>query len=103
MFRNSKLRRPFERCLPGGGFVAIEVASTKSLWRKPRFDGRVVVERRAASRGENHRLPVIATASSSSFEEVVEQLLPAAQSNVSIGAALLRLGARDRQTQAVGV
>jgi hypothetical protein len=82
---------PFERQLPGGGFVAIEVVSTKSLWRSPVYHGRVIVERRAPSRRRGHEPPVIATASASNVEAVVAQLLPAAQCNATIGAALLRL------------
>jgi hypothetical protein len=83
--------RLFERQLPGGGFVAIEVEPEKPLWGKPVFRGRVVVERRAISRRDGHEPPVISTASGPSLNDVINQLLPAAQSNATIGAALLRL------------
>ncbi|HSQ29373.1 MAG TPA: hypothetical protein VLN49_05955 [Gemmatimonadaceae bacterium] len=82
--------RPFHRELPGGGFVAIEVTSRNSVWREPFYDGRIIVERRAHERREGHEPPVIAKASAPRAEAVVDQLLPAAQSNAMIGAALLR-------------
>jgi hypothetical protein len=91
MSRNPHCQRPFERHLPGGGFVAIEVTSDKSVWRNRVFRGSVVVERRAASRRQGHHPPVIATASGPTLDGVIDQLLPAAQSNATIGAALLRL------------
>jgi len=92
MFESSKHDCPFERELPGGGFVAIEVVSTKSLWGKPTFQGRVIVERRSTPRGSAHSAPVIATATASTLDGVMRELFPVAQSNASIGAALLRLG-----------
>lgn len=96
MFKNSKRERPFERQLPGGGYVAIEVESKRSLWRSPVFHGTVVVERRAAPRRGGDGLPIIATASGSNLESVVQELLPAAQCNATIGAALLKLGVCER-------
>lgn len=82
---------PFHRELPGGGFVAIEVTPRRSIWReRVVYDGRIVVERRAHDRREGHEPPVIAKASAACPEAVVDQLLPAAQSNAMIGAALLR-------------
>ena len=82
--------RAFHRELPGGGFVAIEVTSRKPMWREPVYDGRIIVERRANDRREGHRPPVIAKASGACRDAVLEQLLPAAQNNSAIGAALLR-------------
>jgi hypothetical protein len=102
VFEDSTCRRPFERYLPGGGFVAIEVASIQSVWRKPRFLGRLIIERRTVSRGGNHQPPVIASVSGSSLEEVVGRLFPKAQSNASIAEALLRLGNHGGQTERVG-
>jgi hypothetical protein len=90
MRENHESSRPFLRDLPGGGFVAIEVTSRKPAWRDRVYDGKIVVERRAGSRREGHEPPVIATASGGSVDAVVDQLLPAAQSNARIGAALLR-------------
>jgi hypothetical protein len=94
MFAVSKCQRVFERRLPGAGFVAIDVRPSSSFWRDPVFHGRVVVERRATSRGTDGDPPIVATASGASLEGVVQQLLPAAQCNETIGAALLRTGRR---------
>jgi hypothetical protein len=92
--------RPFERELPGGGFVAIEVSPTRSVWRNPVFRGRVIVERRAASRRSGHEPPVVATAAGPTFESVVQQLFPTAQCNATIGAALMRRELNTRLARA---
>jgi len=91
MSRNPHCHRPFERHLPGGGFVAIEVTSDEAGSHNRVYHGRVVVERRAVSRRDGHQPPVIATASGATVGGVIDQLLSAAQSNATIGAALLRL------------
>jgi hypothetical protein len=86
------------RELPGGGFVAIDVAARRSLLGRRRFDGWIVVERRSGRVGAGSA-PVIARAWDKSMEGVIQQLLPAALSNVAIGAALLRRPrGRDRIT-----
>ena len=90
--------RVFRRELPGGGFVAIDVVVRRSLLGRRRFYGAVIVERRSGA----HRAgsaPIIARASATSVEEVIEQLLPAALSNVAIGAALLRRSASPQQSR----
>lgn len=81
--------RVFHRDLPGGGFVAIDVVSSRSLLGRRRFDGSVIVERRKGRVGRGSA-PVIARACERSMEAVIQQLLPAALSNAAIGAALLR-------------
>lgn len=91
MWRKSETQRAYLRELPGAGFVAIDVESVSSLFRRPRYHGKLTVERRANWRREGHSPPVIAEASGRSIEAVVQQLLPAAEYNPSIGAALLRL------------
>ena len=89
--------RVFRRELPGGGFVAIDVVPSRSLLGRHRFDGCVVVERRAhANRGGI--APVVARATGKSTEEVIQQLLPSALSNAAIGAALLRCTAPCKGT-----
>ena len=86
-------RRVFRRDLPGAGFVAIDIATSRSLFGRRRFDGSVVVERRSQpSRGGV--APVIARACANSIESVIQQLLPSALSNAAIGAALLRRSRR---------
>jgi hypothetical protein len=91
MWRNSETQRAYTRDLPGGGFVAIDVTSTASLFHGRRYQGTLMVERRVNWRRDGHTPPVIAEASGSSVEAVVQQLLPAAQYNPAIGAALLHL------------
>jgi hypothetical protein len=89
MRRKSRTQRAYSRDLPGSGFVAIDVTAVSSLFHGWRFHGTLTVERRASWRREGHAPPVIAEASGSSLESVVRQLLPAAQYNPAIGAALL--------------
>jgi hypothetical protein len=85
----------YRRDLPGGGFVAVEVQPMRtSWWRHPRYEGRVLVERRSEARDGDHSSPVIARATGNTVEEVVQALLPAARCNEAIGAAFLRLGAK---------
>ena len=91
MWRKSQAQRAYSRDLPGGGFVAIDVTSAASLLHGRRYHGTLTVERRATWRREGHTPPVIGEASGSSLESVVQQLLPAAQYNPAIGAALLHL------------
>jgi hypothetical protein len=85
----SSSTRVFRRDLPGGGHVAIDVAASRSLLGRWRFDGCVVVERRAAP-ARDGIAPVIAHANGKSVEAVMHQLLPCALSNVAIGVAILR-------------
>src|SRR5881394_1627683 len=78
-----------QRELPGGGFVAIDVTPVSSILHRRRYHGTLMVERRAGWRREGHSPPVIAEASGSTVESVVKQLLPAAEWNPAIGAALM--------------
>ena len=89
MWRKEAARRAYTRELPGGGFVAIDVTPVTSLFHGRRYHGTLIVERRAGWRREGHSAPVIGEASGSTVEAVVQQLLPAAQYNPAIGAALM--------------
>jgi hypothetical protein len=89
MWRKPKTLRAYLRDLPGGGFVAIDVTVVGSLFHRRQFHGTLIVERRATWRRDGHSAPVIGEASGSSVESVVLQLLPAAQYNPAIGAALM--------------
>lgn len=89
MWHKAKTQRAYTRELPGGGFVAIDVTSVTSLRHGRHFRGMLIVERRATWRRDGHVPPVIGQASGSSVESVVQQLLPAAESNPAIGTALL--------------
>lgn len=83
--------RVYLRTLPGGGYVAIDVTTVHRFLRKARYDGVVLVERRAD--GERQRMlrpVVVAEASADSADSVLRKLLPAAECNPAIGSALLR-------------
>jgi hypothetical protein len=90
--------RVFRRDLPGAGFVAIDVATGRSLLGRRRFNGCVVVERRSKpTRGGV--APIIARACADSMEGVIQQLLPSALSNAAIGAVLLRRSAAHAKSR----
>jgi hypothetical protein len=82
--------RVFVRALPGGGFVAIDVMEDRSLLGRALYRGALIVERRANGPRTNSAPPVIARAIGKDVEEVIQQLLPTAQCNPAIGAAMLR-------------
>lgn len=106
MWRKSKTRREYMRALPGGGFVAIDVTRLSKWFHRRRYRGTLIVERRADARWEGHSPPVIAEASGTSVDSVVQQLLPCAEYNPAIGAALLqreRAPTRMRRLAAFGV
>lgn len=86
-----KPHRAYQRALPAGGFVAIDVVHTRSLRRAHLYEGKLVVERRSRSRRKGDAPPVVGRAWGRTVEEVVQQLLPAAQYNPAIGAAILRM------------
>jgi hypothetical protein len=86
----SSVQRVFQRDLPDHGFVAIDVRRAWSPTRGMGYHGDVIVERRSADRRAAHQPPVVASASRKTIEAVLQDLLPAAQSNTAIGAALVR-------------
>jgi hypothetical protein len=90
MTSDSKTQRAYVRELPGGGFVAIDVTPATSLLPGRHFHGAIVVERRAYWRREGHSPVEVADATGKSVGVVVQELLPTAESNPAIGAALLR-------------
>jgi hypothetical protein len=90
MRSDSKIQRAFVRRLPGDGFVAIDVTPVTSMFGRRRYRGSLIVERRASWRRQGHTPPVIAEAEGKTIESVIQQLLPAAEYNPAIGAALLR-------------
>ena len=92
MSPHTNAQRAYMRELPGGGFVAIDVRGTTHLLARDQFDAEVIVERRANWRRVGHNPPIVARASGQDFEAVVGELLPLAQSNSAIGAALIERG-----------
>ena len=89
--RNSRIGRLYERELPGGGFVAIDVSvETRGDDAVPHT--RVFVERRSeAVRRSGHAPPVIAEADADDSTTEFSDLLRIARDNVAIARALLDL------------
>jgi hypothetical protein len=88
---NEKTRPVYLRQLPSQGYVAIEVAPAFSFLHGHQYHGSLVIERRAPWRRPGHTPPIIAEATGKSIEAVIQQLLPIAECNPAIGAALLRI------------
>ena len=86
----SSVQRVFQRDLPDHGFVAIDVRRSWSPSHGLGYRGDVIVERRSADRRASHQPPIIASASRKTIEGILQDLLPAAQSNTAVGAALVR-------------
>lgn len=80
----------YQRALPGGGYVAIYAAPTRSLLGVRRVEGSLVVERREPPRREGHEPPVVARATGHSLASVLDDLFPLAQSNTAVAARCLR-------------
>ncbi len=88
---NRTTERAYLRTLPGGGYVAIDVKWVRRLFRRGCYRGVVLVERRSAGEGDRTLEPIaIARATGATMDSVIHQLLPAAECNPAIGAALLR-------------
>jgi hypothetical protein len=91
--RNSRIGRLYERELPGGGYVAIDVSvETRGEDAVPHT--RVFVERRSeAVRRSGHMPPCIAEADADDSTTEFSDLLRIARDNVAIARALLDLDA----------
>ena len=89
--RNSRTGRLYERELPGGGYVAIDVSvETRGNDAVPHT--RVFVERRSdAVRRSGHVPPCIAEAEADDSTTAFSDLLRIARDNVAIARALLDL------------
>jgi hypothetical protein len=82
--------RVWTRELPGGGFTAIDVSAASGVLSVGSFDGVLVVERRTEPRRSGHVPPVVAEATGATIELVIRELLPTAESNAALGAALIK-------------
>lgn len=101
---NRTIERAYLRKLPGGGYVAIDVKYVRRLFRRGYYRGVVVVERRSAVEGDRTLEPIaIARATGETMDAVIHQLLPAAECNPAIGAALLRCVPPVARTKPLGV
>ena len=82
--------RVYERQLPGGGFVAIEVTPTRNLLGQRKYHGQVVVERRIRlERRQGHAAPTVAEVDAPTISSVFHELFPVAQSNVAVAVRCL--------------
>jgi len=80
----------YQRRLPGGGFVAIEVTPVRTLLGQRRFHGEVIVERRIElERRSGHPAPSVASADAASLAAVLHELFPVAQSNTAVAIGVL--------------
>ena len=82
--------RLYERRLPSGGYVAIEVQPVRTLFGPTKIRGQVVVERRPESRRAGHRAPVAACAEQAREEDIFLALLPIARSDDALAQVLAR-------------
>jgi len=80
----------YQRRLPGGGYVAIEVTPVRTLLGQRRYHGEVIVERRVErERRAGHVAPAVASADGSSPAAVLHELFPLAQSNTAVAIGVL--------------
>jgi len=82
--------RLYERRLPSGGYVAIQVSPVRTLFGPVKIRGEVVVERRPESRRAGHRAPIAACAEDMGTKEIVDALYPIANSDSAIAEVLAR-------------
>lgn len=95
--RRQNGRRLYLRSLPGGGYVAIDVARTRVLLGGQRYEAELIVERRAeTSRRRVHCAPVVAIARGRDVDSVMRELFPIAQSNAELAFQCL---CHDRQVR----
>src|SRR4026207_417078 len=77
--------RGYERQLPGGGFVAIEVTAFRNILGQRKYHGEVVVERRILrERRQGHEAPAVAEADAATVSTLFHELFPVAHSNVAV-------------------
>lgn len=81
--------RAFMRGLPGGGYVAIDVTSSKPFFGPAHCHGAVLLERRSHPRDGEHPL-VVAEADGASVTSVMDQLVPTVCSNAVLAASVLK-------------
>jgi len=73
--------RFYERRLPGGGYIAIEVEPVRTLFGGVKVRGEIVVERRNEARRKGHRAPIAVAIERARTEDAVTALLPFARSD----------------------
>jgi hypothetical protein len=94
--RNPDQPTLYERELPGGGFVTIQVADRGP--DQQRCEGRISVERRVErERREGHEPPVIVQLEGDSSRTVFNELYRIAADNVAVARAILAWQSRRRE------
>ena len=83
-------QRLYERRLPSGGYIAIQVTTVRTLFGPNKLRGEIVVERRPEARREGHRPPIAACAENSAVKAIVDALYPLATSDPAIAEVLQR-------------
>lgn len=87
--------RIYERTLPGGGFVAIEVTPVRNVLGVRKYQGDVVIERRGErERRKGHRAPSVAHARAATVATILHDLFPVAHSNVILASGCLAIQRR---------
>jgi hypothetical protein len=89
-FTDGEPARFYERRLPSGGFVAIQVSPVRTLFGPAMMRAEIVVERRPESRRQGHRAPIAACAERAKAMQAVEALLPIARSDPDLLEVLSR-------------
>jgi len=81
----------YNRALPGGGYVTIELTRSAARSRPPAYRGEVIVERRSElERRLGHAAPVVAVHAAATVDAVMDELFPVAHSNAEIARLSLR-------------
>ena len=80
----------YRRKLPSGGYVAISTETVQPLFAPAKVRGRIVVERRAEDRREGHPAPIVAIAEASDVRQILEALVPVAESDEVLNGMLER-------------
>ena len=84
--------RIYQRALPGGGFVSIDVRPMRTLFGPRRYRGSLIVERRGtAGRRDGHVAPVVAETKAATISSILHDLFPLAQSNIELANRCLAL------------
>ena len=80
----------YRRKLPSGGYVAIAAEEVQPLFAPKKFRGRVLVERRSESRRVGHPTPIAAIAERDDLQQVIDALMPIAESDEVLSQTLDR-------------
>lgn len=80
----------YRRKLPSGGYVAIATETVQPLFAPAKVRGRIVVERRAEDRREGHPAPIVAIAEAGDVRQILEALVPVAESDEVLNGMLAR-------------